>query len=346
MRPARLVSLLFLLLPGCAGLFPLSSQQRRALDLHRQNAEYWYDAGDLNRAQQQARQALEIDPADREILLLLGWIHLKKGTRDDVYEAERYLSRVVGGGLFRKRWYKATLGLGLALRRQGDYLRDAADRVERGDIRLDAAKDPAREAERMRRRAEEKVAGAIELLEETVAFNPKDPHPLALDNLQQLHALHGDAEASLANGRRFVEQARVSRLFWSRKLEQPELSAEDERIARARLAENLAREVESRGLAANVLFKQGRFAEAAVELDALLSLDPERTDEYFNRARCRAELGRKEGAVADMEEFLRRTSLSFDAPQVLRAYDLIRGWGEGKSADAPPAEVPTAKSRS
>ena len=63
------------------------------------------------------------------------------------------------------------------------------------------------EADRMRCRAVEKYEEAIRLLEETVAFSPKDPHPLALDGLQQLHALRGEAEPSLAYGRRFVEQA-------------------------------------------------------------------------------------------------------------------------------------------
>ncbi len=346
MRLQASTLLLPLLLPACAGLLPLSGEKQRAFDVHRQNAEYWYDSGDLNRARQQAHRALAIDGNDRELLLLLGWIHLKRGTLEDVYEAEGYLDRVVGGGLFHRRWYKATLGLGLALRRQGDYLREAADRMEREEVRPASSKDPKAEIARLRRRAEEKYAQAVDLLEETVTLDPLDPHPLALDNLQQLHALRGEAERSLACGARFVEQARASRQFWTRKLEEPDLSAEDERIARARLAENLVREVESRGLAANLLYKKGRYAEATAELDALLSLDPDRSQEYFNRARCRGELGETEGAVADLQEFLRRTSLSFDAPEVRRAYDLIRTWEEGERADAPLPGPPAARSRS
>jgi tetratricopeptide (TPR) repeat protein len=342
---ASALLLLPLLLPAC-GLLPLSGEKQRAFDVHYQNAQYWYDAGDFNRARQQAHRALAIDGGDRELLLLLGWIHLKRGTLEDVYEAERYLDQVAGGGLFRPRWYKATLGLGLALRRQGDYLRETAERMEREEIRPASSKDPKEEVARLRRRAEEKYAKAVELLEETVTLDPLDPHPLALDNLQQLHALRGEAERSLACGTRFVEQARASRQFWTRKLEEPNLSAEDERVARQRLAENLVREVESRGLAANLLFKNGRFAEAAVELDALLSLDPDRPEEYYNRARCRGELGEKEGAVADLQEFLRRTSLSYDAPEVRRAYDLIRTWEEGERADAPVPGPPAARSRS
>ncbi|MCI0589442.1 MAG: tetratricopeptide repeat protein [Planctomycetes bacterium] len=343
--PASALPPLLALLPSC-GILSLSGEKQRAYDVHYQNAQYWYDAGDFNRALQQAHRALAIDDGDRELLLLLGWIHLKRGTLEDVYKAEGYLEQVAGGGLFRRRWYKATLGLGLALRRQGDYLRETAERMERGEIRPASSKDPKEEVARLRGRAEEKYARAVDLLEETVTLDPLDPHPLALDNLQQLHALRGETERSLACGTRFVEQARASRQFWTRKLEEPSLSAEDERIARERLAENLVREVESRGLAANLLFKRGRYAEAAVELDALLSLDPDRPEEYYNRARCRGELGEREGAVSDLQEFLRRTSLSFDAPEVRRAYDLIRAWEEGERADAPVPGPPAARSRS
>src|SRR5262245_31791896 len=152
---SALPSLLALLLPSC-GILSLSGEEQRAFDVHYQNAQYWYDAGDFNRALQQAHRAQALDDGNRELLLLLGWIHLKRGTRDDVYYAERYLEQVSGGGLFRGRWYKATLGLGLALRRQGDYLRETAERMDRDEIRPAASKDPKEEVARLRRRAEEK----------------------------------------------------------------------------------------------------------------------------------------------------------------------------------------------
>jgi tetratricopeptide (TPR) repeat protein len=316
-RTALLVGLAACLV-GCR-----TEQERRAIEAHTENARYWYEHGDLPRARQQATRGLELDPDDEELLLLLGWIHLRSGARDDVWRAEEYFERL-RAGWFEKEDYRAVLGHGISLRRQAAYLRAAADALEAGDVPF-AGTDAEAEVERLRERAEERELRSIDTLERTLRLHTDNP--LALDNLQQIYGMRGDWDLALARGTRFLDLAQQSEKLWRGILERPGLPADDERLARERIEENVQRQVATRGLLANVCFKQERYAQAAEHLDALLRLDPTRASEYLNRARCRMALGQNEGAREDLQEFLKRTPLPFEAEPVKQVYEWLRTLG-------------------
>lgn len=310
-----------LLLAGCAlwnALRPLSSEEERRLGQYRTNARQYYEGGRYAQALQQAQKGLEIDEDDEYLLLLLGWIHLRLETRDDIWAAERYFERVGRKPLFGSENRDAVLGHGLSLRRQGDFL-DAAAALALQSAGPDPAKSAA--ARKTKAESERKYAAAAERLERALELNPEGTD--ALDALQQIYALQGEIEKSVACGRRFIEIAAKSRPLWERQLLRTDISTEEEKLARAKVESNRRREVASHSLAANCLFKLRRFEEAKTHLDALLTIDPERPEEYFNRALCKEGLGDLEGAVKDLEVFLRKTPLGFESPQVRRAYDLI-----------------------
>jgi tetratricopeptide (TPR) repeat protein len=323
MRTTALLVGLAALLAGCR-----SEQVRRAIEAHTENARYWYEHGDLPRARQQAARGLELDPDDENLLLLLGWIHLRSGTRDDVWLAEQYFERL-RAGWFEKEDYRVVLGHGIALRRQAAYLRAAADALEAGDAPF-TGEDREGEGVRLRERAQERELRSIDTLELTLRLHPDNP--LALDNLQQLYGMRGEWDLALVRGVRFLELAQQSEKLWRGILERAGLPAEDEKMARERIEENVQRQVATRGLLANVCFKQERFAQAAEHLDDLLRLDPTRASEYLNRARCRMALGQNEGAREDLHEFLKRTPLPFEAGPVKQVYEWLRTLGGDDAA--------------
>ena len=90
-----------------------------------------------------------------------------------------------------------------------------------------------------------------------------------------------------------------------------------------------AREKECRGLAANLLYKLGHYRDALKELDALLKLDPNLVNEYFNRARVHAKLGHTKEAANDYKVFVGRSLLPREDPKIKEAMGYLTSNGLG-----------------
>ncbi len=304
------------LLSSCTLFGGLSREEQNRLSQSQYNADSFYKAGRYDQAIQQANQGLKIDSNNETLIGILAWSHLRKATRDDVWKSEELFDQIdrrswLGLGS-ETNWY-AVFGHGLALRRQGDFLSATA-------------------AIKAQSQAIEKYEDAADRFERALELDPKNTEPL--DALQQVYALSQEYEKSLDCGKRFVDAAMRSRPFWENQLKRLDISSEEEKIARSKVESNLKREVASRSLAASVLFKLERFSESLEQLDELLKLDPEKSEEYFNRALCREALADTRGTVEDLDVFLKKTSLGFESAQIRQAYDLINKYSDKKTKDA------------
>lgn len=317
-RPSIFLSVLALSMPGCVlwdKVRPLTGDEERMLAQYEGNARQYYEGGQYERAIQQAQRALELDSGNETARLVLAWSHLQRDTRDDVWNAEP-IFRKLSGGFFSKENREAVLGHGFALRRQGDFLAAAAERA--------AKESPPSTVERLREQAGEKYEEATGRLKRAYALDPEATDALAA--LQQIYALQGNYAESIRYGEQYVAAAAKSWPFWEKQILRTDISAEEERVVRARYESSRRKEIASRSLLASCQFKQEKYPLALTELDTVLQLDPDRVEEYFNRALCREKIGELIGAVQDMETFLKKTPLGFESSQVRKAYDSISRW--------------------
>jgi hypothetical protein len=104
--------------------------------------------------------------------------------------------------------------------------------------------------------------------------------------------------------------------------------AAQEHEGQRRLKALRKRETDFRATYARVLFELQDWKEEAVQHDRILDLDPSNASAYFNRALCRAKLGRKSDAKRDLEHFLRLTKKPFESKEVRQAHALQESLGK------------------
>jgi tetratricopeptide (TPR) repeat protein len=75
-------------------------------------------------------------------------------------------------------------------------------------------------------------------------------------------------------------------------------------------------------LASDILMRLDRPTEALAHLDEALEIDPDRPDALGRRAELRLRQGDHEGAIADLDTFLRLSPLPYEHPDVRKAYEL------------------------
>lgn len=85
-----------------------------------------------------------------------------------------------------------------------------------------------------------------------------------------------------------------------------------------------------RWIAGNILFEEGKLAEALEEFTAAASIDPKYADAYFNKALTESMMGNLDSAVKDLEKVLKLQPKSHDAPLLMGDIQEKRG----KLADA------------
>ena len=263
-----------------------------------------------------------------------GWIRQRRGTAEDLFVAEEVFRE-----LAPKRDYRALLGLGQSLERQGVLFRESAEAVGRGE-RLPAGArrgDPAARTEtrvrELERRADEAWTESVAWYERTLEQKPGELQ--AINGLQRVHALAGRPEESLAWAERLLEQSRAEVEFWEAQLERPELSSSEER--RLRNLRRGSRELQAAThlQASTLLVGVGREAAALTHLDEAIALDAEDPEVHSRRAQLLHALDRREEAVASLEDYLRLSEEGFDHPDIARAMELLADW----KAALPPAEA-------
>jgi tetratricopeptide (TPR) repeat protein len=291
---------------------PLSEEER--IKLHREYASKFFATGDYAQAEHQANLGLALDDDEPELLLIKGWVHVKRGKSEDVRIAERIFRDLADA-----KDYRTQIGLGEALERKGVLYWESAAAVESGE-RSTQAKDRVKRAEELRADAKRFWRESVASYNQALKTKP-DTVP-AINGLQRVCALQGEHAKALEYSFQLLELERKELDFWRTDLARPNISAAQETEMRRLLAEGERLMIETHLQASSLLVTLARKEEALEQLDSAAALAPQRAEIYSRRSQLRRDLGQLEGARADIEEFLRRSTLDAKHPDVKRALEM------------------------
>ncbi|MCC7013628.1 MAG: hypothetical protein IT454_13795 [Planctomycetes bacterium] len=289
--------------------------EEQTLAWHREFALRLLDDGQLANALNQVNLGLEIDSDDERLLLIKSRIHLQRGSAADVNAAEELLREFAGDDNFI-----ACVGLGEALERQGVLRWESAREIESGK-RATTAADPARRALDLRDEAQARWSESTQWYESALKIKPD--YIQAINGLQRVWALRGDLARSLAASERLLALADKEVEFWRAELARPEIKAEYEAELRRRIQASAKLLTETHMSASTALVALGRSADAMAHLDASVQLEPSRAEIYSRRAQLHLAAGRAREASEDLRQFLKLSTLPIEAPDMVRAFDLL-----------------------
>ncbi|TAH38631.1 MAG: tetratricopeptide repeat protein [Planctomycetota bacterium] len=344
LRPCIVLALLPGLTALCACSSAASEEERSRLDDYAARARAYYDSGDLQRAEQQARLGLALDPDDPMLNLLLGRTLLRWQDPEHVAQARPYLEQAHE----QQEDHKTLYSLGEYHLRYAELLLLTASGKEQRAQELpseDAGDSKAIEslnttASRQRERASQHLQEALELLQAAVASVPTDPYSLRL--LANCYTHLQRSNDALATLDQLIQVLAESRQFKNERLALMDLPLPQENALREDLRHDIELEVEARGLAAALLKDRKDYRAAEEQLTAVLKLDPDLEREYFNRGICRYWLGELGPAAEDMQKFLRKTRLGLDSEEVNRALDLIAEYRARSAGAAAASSTPAS----
>jgi tetratricopeptide (TPR) repeat protein len=331
----RLSCLSLLALASC-GTFGLSSEQRALLSQHQERAQLYYNGNRLPQALDQVRQGLEIEPTDYKLHTMRGYCLLRQAN-DPRYATTPARRR----GLLEEA--SAAFAATLALRSPGEHgpqalLGDALLHEELGRFQLEMRKQADSEQGPGDMNEQDRALREVRLHEHDVQMKEhllRAEHQLNLlidrgdllllahKHMLSVKALRGDYAAAVEQGRAYLERAQAQQAS-RRKLYETTDAIGDEQRAQQELAELLTDEIVVRAQLANLHYDQQNYQAAATELDRILTLDPTRAADYYNRARALFELKRFDEAYKDVQKFLATHTLPSGHPTVTRAHELLR----------------------
>ncbi len=317
-------------LPSCG----ISAEEEDRLEDFRLRATRYFEAQDLNRAEQQARLGLALDPNHGMLNLILGRTLLRWGDLRHVADSRPYLEAAYAAD----PGFRTSYSLGEFHERYAEFLIGSGHLLE--ERALDMTENE-RAAADMKTRAAHQLEGAARHLEkadvfltEALAENPRNIYALRMAASCAAHRKQDDRAVELATS--LCQELGLARDWKNQVLaSRGDLSVAEEKNVRRLVREELLMEIEARGLIATLHKKNQRFALAENELDQILKLDPSLSHEHFNRGMCRYWQGNVSGAAQDMQKFLRQTDLAFEADEVNTALDLI---AEFEASSASPSE--------
>jgi len=326
-------TVLFLLLLGwlCAcsttGGAPEPMSDKDRLNYLKETAWYHYENGDLVRAESQALKGLEIDKRDVQLRLMVAWIQLRSDTREGLMIAQGMFE-----DLQSSEDYRAWLGLAEALERLGILYTESALAIERGE-RQTLAGTPEERVTELRQSATENWRRSIELYERTLDNSPEQLK--TINGLQRTSALLGDYAAGLHWAERLLKITEEESTLWEAQLARPDLTSREENRLRLNHQRTGDLKLRTHLFASSMLRKLDRSQEALGHLQIAAALAPGSPDVYGRRAQLLAELHDYEGALADLDTYLRTSTEPYDHPDIQRAFDLKTTCEEALASAAP-----------
>lgn len=305
----------FVLLSLLCACSTLSSEQRKLLASHQQNAAIYLEKANYRQAMGQIDKGLELEPDDYKLNAMRGRILLATSgtasgtdhTRLD--QATELLERVYQQRSPSRHEPYLLLDLGLAVQKQG--LRHLGEAVRLEGL---ATRTPGDEAADLRQRAAAERTIASEQLQRAwdLLGNLVERGEL----LRVVHSHRMQIAAGLGNDEKFAAEAEA--FFAQSQLDQKRTRQLVESTSVAAFeAEQLQimrqlrdEELEVRTLVAKFHHDRKQFQPALEQLNRVLEIDPRRFSNYYDRGRVLLELGRDEDAKADFRRFLADPSLS------------------------------------
>ena len=347
-RLAWLLCLPLLAGPGCA-LFGLTGEQEQAmLDLHRQNAVTYFDAGSYVQALSQADRALALDDELEDMRLVRGFCLLKLGrARGNVALVDEalvifqelqpgWLPTWLGGGgkTDPNKAFRVQHGLGKAHLARALMHDEAVDALEkrRNSPYLSGAERPADEARRQREaeQRDEHLVDAVRALQKVLEDPRADTAYARIDMVLALNAMGGREQEVLTHGEKALEQLAESNRTWRKIARNPNLSPAAALDADLQVDQNIEKERMLRDLLATVHFNRGDIPAYLAELDRMQARNVMTAVQFYNRAGIHEESGRYPEAISDLESFLRLRARYLDyeeddmADETFRRIDALR----------------------
>jgi tetratricopeptide (TPR) repeat protein len=316
---------LLLLTPACflTALSPHTYQKRvepskeQKLELYTTTATFLYEDGELDRAQDQAVKALEIEPKNRAMRRMVGWIRLRKSGNDDLILAERFFRDLRKEGDENEN---TSLGLAITCERMGKAYDEVGRAIATGQRQPEAGKDPTRAAQELAEKSRKYWQESIQLCNDILKVGEGNTN--AMNTLQRVHALAGNYEESLEWSRRLLERTNEELVTWRRMLQEKDLTDSEENLFRKNERAATSLENDTHLFAATLLFKLQRYEEALAHLDALVESSPELAQAYSLRGQMRARVGQYELAIADLDRYLALSDAPYENPDVQKAFEL------------------------
>jgi tetratricopeptide (TPR) repeat protein len=319
MKTAATLALVLAPLAACKHTYQktVEATPEQKLELYTTTATYLYEDGDLDKAQDQAVKALEIDPKHRAMRRMIGWIRLRKDGHEDLILAERFFRDLVKDGDENDN---TRLGLAITCERLGKAYDDVARATRSGERAAPSGRSSEAHASECDGRARRYWKEAVELCDAILVAGEGNTN--AMNALQRLEALRGNYDASLGWSARLLERTSEELVTWRRMLQEKNLSESEERLFRKNERAALDLENDTHIFAATLLFRLARYAEGLPHLDAVVAANPELAQAYSLRGQFRARSGEYQGAVEDFDRYLALSDAPFEHPDVQRAFEL------------------------
>ena len=305
---------------ACTGGPPESEtpDDEQMLELFTTSATYLYEDDQLLQAQDQAVKALEIEPENRAMRRLIGWVRLRLGTSEDLIIAEQFFRKLQKEGDDNGA---TLLGLATALERLGVAHDEASRAVSAGERPPPEGVDKDKHARALAQKAREQWLEAVEIHE--AGLDGGEGSTRAMNGLQRLYALLGQYEKSLEWSDVLLARSQEELDTWNRMLSATDMTETEEKLFRtnAKAAMDLRRDTHL--FAATLLRRLDRSREAIAHLDQVLEIEPDLAQAYSQRAQLLIELGEFARAKEDLDRFIGLSQAPFDDPDLRRAFEWI-----------------------
>jgi Tfp pilus assembly protein PilF len=311
---APLLIPLLLLASACKSDGPRELTKKEKVDYYRGSALSYWDLEDLDRCQDQIAKGLAVDPKDKGLNLLLGYVLQRRGRTEDILRAER---------VFRDNLYhedpRINMGLALSLERKGVLLDEAARAIRSGE-RVTEASDPEKRAGELSREAREAWTEALKHFDITLEKKVEDYD--ALNGKTRMLALLGREAESVEVARVLLTLVVATADHYRDQLLSAELSERDERNFRDALVRELDFERKVRLHNATVLRRLGRNSEAAVDLERVLQISPNMAEAHSRLSQVLYDMGDYDRARYAIERYITLSTSPVDHPDIQKALDL------------------------
>lgn len=306
-------------LAGCMHTYQkeLEPSKEQKLELYTTTATYLYEDDDLERAQEQAVKALGVDPENRAMRRMIGWIRVRKNGNEDLLLAERFFRDLIHEGDDHEN---TRLGLAITCERLGKAYDDVSRALTAGEREPEAGKERESSARELAAKASRYWQESIRLCDQILAAGEGNTN--AMNALQRVHALSGNYEESLSWSARLLERTGAELASWQRMLQEKDLTDREETLFRKNERAALDLETDTHVFAATLLYRLQRYEEALAHLDAVVDRTPGLAQAYSLRGQMRARAGQYEGAVQDLDRYLALSDSPYEHPDVQRAFEL------------------------
>ena len=311
------------------GAFGPGSERKQQLTLHQSNAQLYVDGRQFNQALDQVRRGLEIEPDDYKLNMIRSFclLSLAQETNDPerLRQASEAFDKLLTLRASEKLEPKAHLGYALLQQRLGMQQRAEADRLNEELKRTTWTEVEKRQREAKTAEHEAKAVAHMKTAErELMGLATGGDLPLlAHYHLLQIYALQGRHRDAIDQGRTYLTLATKQQEAHRQQIEKTS-SVGFEKDQRGQLQELIDKEIEVRALIAALHWKVGEHDQSIAQLDRVLTLDPARSVDYYNRGRSYQALGKPDEMKRDYKKFLATTKLPPGAVQVTEAYTALR----------------------